>query len=76
VLDTPHQRLDLLGLGGNPLGDEGLAALARGAAAAAGGGALPPPTGVRAKLTILLLSVTQITNTGCASLVALPHRCF
>ena len=52
--------LEKLYLGRSPLGDEGLAALV----------APPPPTGGLAKLRLLLLSYTQITDAGCATLAA------
>ena len=51
----------------NPLGDEGLAALL---APPPPAGALPPPTGVLAKLKVLNLVFTQITDAGCATLTA------
>ena len=57
--------LEHLTLYGNPLGDEGLAALL-----APPAGAPPPPTGVLAKLKLLNLSGTQVTDAGCATLVA------
>jgi hypothetical protein len=55
-------------LGGNSLGDEGLAALVAPPPPAAG--APPPTTGVLAKLVALSLSGTQIAEAGCAALVA------
>jgi len=60
--------LEELGLGGSPFGDEGLAALV--APPPPPAGALPPPTGVLAKLKVLYLSDTQITDAGCAALAA------
>ena len=60
--------LELLFLWGNPLGDEGLAALL--APLPQPAGALPPPTGVLAKLKMLYLSGTQVTDAGCATLAA------
>ena len=59
--------LEVLGLGGNPFGDEGLAALV---APPAPAGAPPPPTGVLAELQLLHLSRTQISDAGCATLAA------
>jgi hypothetical protein len=59
--------LEELDLGRNPLGDEGLAALV---APPPPAGAPPPPTGGLAKLKYLHLGRTQITNAGCATLVA------
>ena len=56
-----------LGLEGNPLGEEGLAALV---APPPPAGALPPPTGGLAKLEVLYLSRTQVTDAGCATLAA------
>ena len=52
---------------GNPVGDEGLAALVTPPRAA---GAPPPTTGGLAKLMVLGLSYTQITDAGCATLAA------
>ena len=59
--------LEYLSLVGNPFGDEGLAALV----------APPPPAGAPllpkgglTKLKTLNLSLTQITDAGCASLAA------
>jgi len=60
--------LEYLGLWGSPLGDEGLAALL--APPPPPAGALPPPTGVLAKLKVLYLSFTQVTDAGCAALAA------
>ena len=57
-----------LGLSGNPLGDEGLAALVAPPPPAAG--TPPPPAGAFKKLEWLSLGNTQITNAGCATLVA------
>ena len=59
--------LEWLVLGQNPLGDEGLAALV---APPPPAGAPPPTTGGLAKLKVLYLSRTQITDTGCATLAA------
>jgi hypothetical protein len=59
--------LEELGLGRNPLGDEGLAALV---APPPPAGASPPPTGGLAKLKALSLSDTQIADAGCAALAA------
>ena len=59
--------LEYLDLDGNLLGDEGLAALVAPPAAA---GAPPPPTGGLAKLKVLFLGYTQITDAGCATLAA------
>ena len=56
-----------LKLGGNPLGDEGLAALVAPPPAA---GAPPPTTGGLTKLKELYLWNTQITDAGCATLAA------
>ena len=60
--------LEELGLGDNPLGDEGIAALV--APPPPPAGAKPPPTGVLTKLKMLYLWETQITDAGCVSLVA------
>ena len=69
--DAPAlRRLPALGalfLGNNPLGDEGLAALV---APPPPAGAPPPTTGGLAKLKMLLLNATQITDAGCATLAA------
>jgi hypothetical protein len=59
--------LESLILGGNPLGDEGLAALV---APPPPAGTPPPPAGALKKLELLDLARTQITNAGCAALVA------
>ena len=59
--------LEWLGLGSNPFGDEGLAALV---APPPPAGAPPPTTGELAKLKYLELGHTQISNAGCATLVA------
>ena len=57
-----------LSLYGNPLGDEGLAALLVPPPLAA---APPPPTGrLTNKLKVLNLGYTQVTNAGCATLTA------
>jgi hypothetical protein len=58
--------LEKLFLAGNPLGNEGLAALV----APPPAGAPPAPTGGLAKLKTLELSRTQITDAGCAALAA------
>ena len=54
-------------LGGNPLGDEGLAALV---APPPLTGAPPPTTGVLPKLILLDLKDTQVSDAGCAALAA------
>ena len=59
--------LEFLRLYGNPIGDEGLAALV---APPPPAGAPPPTTGGLAKLKELHLSDTQITDAGCATLAA------
>jgi len=59
--------LESLYLAGNPLGDEGLAALVAPPPPAE---APPPPTGGLAKLKELHLSRTQITDAGCGTLAA------
>ena len=59
--------LEALELVGNPFSDEGLAALVPPPLPA---GALPPPTGVLTKLKVLSLISTQVTDVGCAALVA------
>ena len=59
--------LEELGLSVSPLGDEGIAALVTPPSPA---GALPPPTGVLAKLKVLDLGDTQVTDAGCAALAA------
>ena len=59
--------LEGLSLESNPLGDEGLAALV---APPPPAGAPPTTTGGLAKLRLLLLSYTQITDAGCATLAA------
>ena len=58
--------LEILALAGNPLGDEGVAALV----APPPAGALPPPAGGLKKLRTLCLMQTQITDAGCAALAA------
>ena len=58
--------LENLFLMGNPLGNEGLAALLPPPPPA---GALPP-TGVLAKLKVLDLCFSQVTDAGCAALAA------
>ena len=59
--------LEGLSLAGNPLGDEGLAAFV---APPPPAGAPPPTTGGLAKLKLLDLTNTQVTNAGCATLAA------
>ena len=59
--------LEWLWLSGNPIGDEGLAALVAPPPAA---GALSPPTGGLAKLKLLGLDHTQISDAGCGTLAA------
>ena len=59
--------LEYLTLYGNPLGDEGLAALL---APPPPAGAPPPPTGVLTKLKVLNLARTQVSDAGCATLSA------
>ena len=59
--------LEVLDLGDNLLGDEGLAALV---APPPPAGALPPTTGVLMKLKTLYLNQTQITDAGCAALAS------
>jgi hypothetical protein len=59
--------LEELHLGVSPLGKEGLAALV---APPQPAGAPPPPTGGLAKLKVLGLGHTQITDAGCAALAA------
>ena len=59
--------LELLALEGNPIGDEGLAALV---APPPPAGAPPTTTGGLAKLKVLDLSYTQVTDAGCAALAA------
>ena len=54
-------------LGDNSLGDEGLAALL---APPPPAGAPPLPAGGLKKLKVLYLSRTQVTDAGCAALVA------
>ena len=61
------QALEVLFLQGNPLGDEGLAALV---APLPPAGALSLPTGVLTKLKWLNLNSTQITDAGCAALTS------
>jgi hypothetical protein len=60
--------LQVLGLIGNPFGDEGLAALV--APPPPPAGAPPPPAGGLKKLETLNLSHTQVTDAGCAALAA------
>ena len=59
--------LERLRLGGNPFGDEGLAALL---APPPPAGTPPPPAGGLKKLKDLNLSYTQITDAGCAALAS------
>ena len=54
-------------LGDNPLGDEGLAALV---APPPPAGTPPPPAGRLKNLELLYLNGTQVTDAGCAALVA------
>ena len=58
--------LDQLYLKGNPIGDEGLAALVPQLPT----GDLLPPTGKLAKLAVLDLESTQLSDAGCAALAA------
>jgi len=58
--------MEELGLGGNPFGDEGLAALVVPPSA----GTPPPAAGALKKLMVLDLNNTQVTNAGCATLAA------
>eukprot|EP00964_Phaeocystis_antarctica_P080020 scaffold49912_cov66-Phaeocystis_antarctica.AAC.4 len=58
--------LEGFSLAGNPLGDEGLAALV----APPPAGAPPTMTGVLTKLKLLNLCFTQVTDAGCATLAA------
>ena len=62
-----HRALESLSLWSNPLGDEGLAALV---APPPPAGTPPPPAGGLKKLEVLDLGHTQITDAGCATLVA------
>ena len=62
--------LELLNLYGNPFGDEGLAALV---APPPPAGTPPLPAGGLKKLKELDLTGTQITDAGCAALVAALH---
>ena len=59
--------LETLRLKGNPLGDEGLAALL---APPSPAGALPPPSGGLKRLKELDLRWTQVTDAGCATLAS------
>ena len=60
--------LEQLFLGRNPFGDEGLAALL--APPPPAGAPLLPPTGGLAKLKLLNLCRTQVTDAGCVTLAA------
>jgi len=60
--------LESLSLWDNPFGDEGLAALVAPRPPAAG--TPPPPAGGLKKLELLDLDSTQVTDAGCATLVA------
>jgi hypothetical protein len=60
--------LEVLDLGANPFGDEGLAALVAPPPPAAG--TPPPPAGVLKKLELLDLYSTQVSDAGCATLLA------
>ena len=60
--------LEHLDLSGNPLGDEGLAALVAPPPPTAG--ALPLPTAGLKELRTLILQVTQVSDAGCAALAA------
>jgi len=65
--------LERLNFDGNPLGDEGLAALV---APPPPAGAPPPPTTrVLTKLKVLSLGGTQISDAGCATLAAALDSC-
>ena len=59
--------LEALRLSGNPLGDEGLAALV---APPPPAGTPPPPAGGLKKLELLDLYSTQVSDAGCATLAA------
>ena len=59
--------LEWLKLWNNPFGDEGLAALV---APPPPAGAPPPTTGLLTKLKELSLSITQITDAGCATIAS------
>ena len=59
--------LEHLSLIGNPLGDEGLAALV---APPPPAGAPPPPAGGQTKFKQLFLCYTEVTDAGCAALAA------
>ena len=63
--------LETLYLHSNPLGDEGLAALVAPPPPAAG--TPPRPAGGLKKLKLLDLSFTQVSDAGCATLVAALH---
>ena len=63
--------LEHFDLSGNPYGDEGLAALV---ATPPPAGAPPPPAGGLTKLKALWLNYTQITDAGCAAIVAARDR--
>ena len=59
--------LETIFLWGNPLGDEGIAALV---APPPSADALSPPTGVLAKLKELHLADTEVSDAGCATLAS------
>ena len=59
-----------LSLGGNPFGDDGLAALV----APPPAGAPPPPTGGLMMLKELYLIYTQVNDAGCAAFVSALDR--
>ena len=59
--------LERLDLGGNPFGDEGLAALVAPPPLA---GAPPTTTGGLTKLELLCLGCTKITDAGCGTLAS------
>ena len=60
--------LRIIGLLGNPLGDDGIAALV--APPPPPAGAPPPPTGGLKKLKVVNLQGTQVSDAGCAALAA------
>ena len=65
--------LQLLYLNAKPFGDEGLAALVA-PPPAPPAGTPPPPIGGLKKLEAIDLSDTQVSDVGCATLVAALHR--